>query len=472
MLTLPALEKETLTGWGMRNAAVCRVARPQTVDGLHALVAHARQEGMTIGLRGGGNSYGDAAINAGQVVIESSGLNQILEWNAETGQITVEPGVTIAQIWRKTLPDGWWPAVVPGTSMVTAAGAAAANIHGKNNWHAGAFGDYVVSFDLLLASGETVRCSRDEHEDLFYAAIGSMGLLGIFTRLTLQARRIYSGNVREVQTTHGSLADLIAALEAASDISTDLVAWIDTGARNGELGRGLLRAGNDLREGEDSEPERSMSVRAQEHQSALMRMLPADLIPMLARPMTTPLGVWAANRAQWIRGQNERSSQPRLESYAAANFLLDAIPNWRKTYLPGGLIQHQSFIPRNTAPQAFREILERSHTAGIVPSLSVLKKHRPADEFLLSYLLDGYSLALDYPVRRGEEERVMRLMRTLYDVVVDYGGKLYFAKDSTATPDQAQRMLGTERINRFHELKRQYDPEGLFSSDLYRRVLA
>jgi FAD/FMN-containing dehydrogenase len=215
-----------------------------------------------------------------------------------------------------------------------------------------------------------------------------------------------------------------------------------------------------------------MSLEVQEHRSPLLKILPADLIPTLARPMTSPLGVWAANRAQWRRGQSERSGQPRTEPYAAANFLLDAIPNWRKTYLPGGLIQHQSFIPHDAALAAFREILERSHTAGIVPSLSVLKKHRAADEYLVNYLVDGYSLALDYPVRRGEEERIMRLMRTLNDVVANYGGRLYFAKDSTATAEQVRRMLSADRLERFRALKWQYDARGVFSTDLYRRALA
>lgn len=470
MLTATQLHEEELTGWGLRNRTRCLVARPRSVKEIAALFAEVAASGGTIGLRGAGCSYGDAAINANAVVLDTTALNRILAWDASSGVVTVEPGVTIAQLWRHILPDGWWPAVVPGTSAVTVGGAAAANAHGKNNWRIGCFGDYILAFDLLLPSGETVTCTHEQHSDLFFSAIGGSGLLGCFTKLTLQARRIHSGFVEETQTPHGSLAALIAAMEAATSWATDLVGWTDTGASGPRLGRGLLKAGHDLNPGEDPHPERSLTVAAQE-QRGLVRLVPNGIIPMLARPLTTPLGVWAANRGQWMRGQSGRSRKPHRETYAAANFLLDAIPNWRDTYLPGGLVQHQSFIPRDAALSAFREILERSQKAGIVPSLSVLKKHKPSD-FLLSYLLDGYSLALDYPIHKSSEQRTLRLMRELNDVVADHGGNCYFAKDSTLTAEQERRMVPAARLERFFALKRQYDPRGLLSTDLYRRALA
>jgi FAD/FMN-containing dehydrogenase len=187
--------------------------------------------------------------------------------------------------------------------------------------------------------------------------------------------------------------------------------------------------------------------------------------------MTTRLGVWGANRAQWSRGRRKGARKPQRETYAAANFLLDAIPNWRDIYKPGGLIQHQSFVPREAASSVFAEVLRRSQAAGCVPSLAVLKKHR-GDDFTLSYLLDGYSLALDYPVRRRHEQRLLRLMRELNDVLADHGGRVYFAKDSTATAEQVARMYPPERLAEFVALKARYDPHGLLSTDLYRRVLA
>jgi FAD/FMN-containing dehydrogenase len=199
--------------------------------------------------------------------------------------------------------------------------------------------------------------------------------------------------------------------------------------------------------------------------------MPPGLLPRLARPLTTPAGVRFANRGQWARGAGKRAAAFRLETYARANFLLDAIPDWRDTYQPGGLLQHQAFVPRAAAPAAFAELLRRSQRAGVVPSLAVLKKHRPADG-VLSYLVDGYSLALDYPMRRATAARTLALLAELNDVVADAGGRVYFAKDATATAAQVRRMYGDQALARFAALKERYDPDGLLSTDLYRRVLA
>ena len=116
-------------------------------------------------------------------------------------------------------------------------------------------------------------------------------------------------------------------------------------------------------------------------------------------------------------------------------------------------------------------MLDRSQQAGLAPSFAVLKKHRASDA-PLSCLVDGYSLALDYPVRRGQEEKLRALLTTLNDVAAEAGGRIYFAKDSTLTPAQTQRMYGAEALEQFHALKQQYDPQGLLTTDLYQRAIA
>src|SRR5262249_4516942 len=125
--------EEELAGWGLRNVATCRTATPERVEDVGEILEQVAREGGTIGLRGSGCSYGDAALNSG-AVLNLSRLNHILEWDAATGLVTVEPGVTISRLWRQIISAGWWPAVVPGASAVTVGGAASANAHGKNNW--------------------------------------------------------------------------------------------------------------------------------------------------------------------------------------------------------------------------------------------------------------------------------------------------------------------------------------------------
>ncbi len=67
------------------------------------------------------------------------------------------------------------------------------NVHGKNQYRIGSFGDHVVEFDLLLPSGEIVRCDRERHGDLFHAAIGGLACSGFFVQLKLRMLRAPTG---------------------------------------------------------------------------------------------------------------------------------------------------------------------------------------------------------------------------------------------------------------------------------------
>ncbi|MBF6589701.1 MAG: FAD-binding oxidoreductase [Ktedonobacterales bacterium] len=465
------LAKETLEGYGMRSRANCYVARPRTREEVAAIFAAAAERGMSVGLRGAGCSYGDAALNDGQIVLDCAALNRVLAWDPRVGEITVEPGVTIEHLWRHTLAAGWWPPVVPGTMAVTVGGAAASNIHGKNNWRDGTFGDHITRFEFLLPSGELVTCTRERNADLFFAAIGGFGLLGCFVSLTLRLRPLTSGLVRVRQTAHASLAELLAALEASTAEATHLVAWIDTSARGKHIGRGLLKAMRELAPGEDPDPEGSLDPTTQPPSGRLAGVLPVTWIPRLARPIATPLGIRFVNAGQWLRGNLPGAARPHDERYVPANFLLNFIPNFTHIYRPGGLIQHQSFVPGEKAEAVFRAIIERSQAAHLVPALAVLKKHRPSG-FLLNYLPDGYSLALDYAVPRRAETATLALMGELNALVAAHGGSFFLAKDSTLSPEDYQRAFGVTALERFAALKARYDPDQRLQTDLYRRVIA
>ena len=174
---------EAVDAWGGAITSVSYVYRPVTREQLYELLLLAKSSGRSIGLRGGGNSYGDAAMNSENILLDMRRMNRILAWDPLQGVVRAEPGVTLAQLWQYILEDGWWPPVVTGTSKTTLGGCAGMNVHGKNADQVGTIGDHILEFDMMLPSGEVLTCSRDENSDLFYAAIGGFGMLGVFVSL-------------------------------------------------------------------------------------------------------------------------------------------------------------------------------------------------------------------------------------------------------------------------------------------------
>jgi FAD/FMN-containing dehydrogenase len=465
---LPADRLERVSSWGGSTSAMSWVYRPTTLDGLHDVLALARREGRNVGLRGGGQSYGDASTNAENLCLDTTRMNRVLAWDPGTGRIRCEPGVTIRQLWQYAIEDGWWPPVVSGTMHVTLGGAAGMNIHGKNNWKVGTIGEHIDEFELLLPSGEIVRCARDERPELFHAAIGGFGMLGCFTSITLRMKRVYSGLVEVDPVPVRCLDEMFDVVESRMDQADYLVGWMDTFAHGGELGRGLVHQANYLHDDEDRAAAQTLRVVNQELPPTLMGVVPKSIMWALMRPFTNDPGVRVVNFAKYRMSMLEGQRRYR-QSHAGFAFLLDYVPDWKKAYGPGGLIQYQSFVPADAARAVYREKLERSHRAGLTPYLGVFKRHR-VDPFLMTHAVDGYSLALDFKVTAANRRRLWEHAAELTGVVLDAGGRFYFAKDSTLTAALLERYRAEDRVRRFLSLKRELDPEGLLQTDLWRRL--
>jgi len=464
---------EWVEGWGMAVGARSRVLRPASVDGIREAYATARRDGVPLGLRGTGNSYGDASVNATGHVLDCSRMNRILGWDARTGVAELEPGVTVEQLWKRILPEGWWPRVVSGTMFPTMAGALAMNIHGKNNFTAGTFGDATVEFDLVLPGGELLTCNRERNAELFHAAIGGFGMLGAFSRVVLRTHRVHSGELLVQAMAEPNLRRMLATMEAHRGDSDYLVGWIDAFAEGEAAGRGLIHRATYLREGEDRDPAATLAVRHQELPANILGVIPKAEVWRLLAPFNNDTGMRLINGAKFLSGQLEARRAPHRQSHAAFAFLLDYVPNWKWAYgrtpVETGLIQFQAFVPHATAEEALGELLSRSRRHRIVPYLGVLKRHRP-DPFLMTHGLDGWSLAMDFKVSPRRREALWRHCAALTEIVLAAGGRFYFAKDLVIGPRDAERAFPPQNLQRFLELKRTLDPGMLLQTNLYRRI--
>ena len=175
-----------LENFGHSHSAPAYFIKVNIPEEIAEVFAHAQKTGLKITARGAGRSYNDAALSGGGIVLDMRGMNAITRWDKSTGLITAQPGVTLEQVWQKVEPDGWWPPVVSGTMRTTLGGCLSANIHGKNNFKMGTIGEHVVEFTATLPTGAEVTCSPQKNADLFYSLISGLGMLGIFTSITLQ----------------------------------------------------------------------------------------------------------------------------------------------------------------------------------------------------------------------------------------------------------------------------------------------
>ncbi len=463
--TIPYTRFTTLENFGHSLKAACYLYRPASSAEIAEVFQFAKKSGLTITTRGAGRSYNDAALNGGGIVMDLSGMNKVISWNPQTGIITAQPGLNLQGLWQTVLPDGWWPPVVSGTMFTTLGGCLGMNIHGKNNFKMGTIGEHVLEFTALLPTGAEITCSPTKNADLFYAMISGMGMLGVFTSITLQMKKLHSGLITVHAFPVRNLKEQLDALLEGAPKHDYIVGWLDAMVGGASLGRGQIHAADYLHEGEDPEPRKTMRVEYQTLPPTILGFPKSWLHYFMAPFSVAPL--WSlVNTAKYVASL--RTGEYR-QSHAAFHFLLDYVPNWERAYGRGGLIQYQSFVPKETAYDAWKELLALSIKRGLPSYLGVTKRHRP-DAFLFTHAVDGFSLALDFKVTTGTQKRMSDMLQEFDRIILQAGGRFYFAKNSETAPETARRFLGEEALERFKKLKQRTDPNNLLESDLFRRV--
>jgi FAD/FMN-containing dehydrogenase len=389
---------------------------------------------------GAGRSYGDSCLNAGRDLVDCHRLNRILGFDASTGVVRCEAGVSLADIIETFLPKGWFVPVTPGTSFVTVGGAIANDVHGKNHHCAGTFGAHIKRLALHRSDSGLIACSSAENSDLLHATVAGLGLTGVIASADIQLKRVAGPWMATESIPFSSLRAFLDLSHESNDHYEYTVAWID--CFSGKNARGIFFRGN--------------------HAANYPRKFRPQRGPTL--PFALP--AWVLNR--WsVRAFNAayyevhaHGKRAGMAPYDEFFYPLDAIRQWNLLYGEQGFLQYQCVIPEEHL-EAVEELLERIARSGMGSFLGVLKQFGSAPPAgMLSFPRPGLTIALDFAMRGA---RTLELLRSFDEVVKQSGGALYPAKDARMSPAMFQSSFP-----QWHSLIPYIDPK--MSSSFWRRV--
>jgi len=225
--------KKTVSGWGNFPKQTGYVYRPEKIQEVKSILNdNTTSHFIPYGL---GRSYGDTALNQNSGVLLTDRMNHMLAFNEEAGLLTCEAGVSLADIIDVFLPRGFFLPVTPGTTYVTVGGAIANDVHGKNHHVDGCFSEFVQTFDLLLASGEVITCSRTENPEIFWATVGGIGLTGVILTATIQLIRVETSYINATYEKAQNLDEAFDKFVENDKNYKYSVAWIDCLSRGDSL---------------------------------------------------------------------------------------------------------------------------------------------------------------------------------------------------------------------------------------------
>lgn len=419
--------------WGRYPRITSSVSVPRNYQDVQKIVTKLSE----VTPRGLARSYGDSAL--GNNVLLTSELDSFLNFDETSGILTCQAGVSLDEILKVFVPQGWFLPVTPGTRFVTVGGAIASDIHGKNHHSEGTFCDHVLSIKLLVGSGEILSVSANSHPELFRATCGGMGLTGVILEAEFQLKKIHSSNIEETTYKCRNLDEVLSRFDETKD-ATYSVAWIDCLAKGKKLGRSLLMVG-----------EHSDSGELVAHKNKAIPFL-FDLPSFLMNKFTMSIFNWL----YFHKALNKIHTH--VIPYAPFFYPLDIASDWNRAYGKPGFLQYQFVIPFSAGAEGLRTILTKIADSGKGSMLAVLKVFGESNDNLLSFPLAGYTLALDFKV----EDSIFPLLEQLDELVIELGGRIYLTKDARMSESTMKRSY--PKWDEFEAVRQKYSGSEKFTS--------
>ena len=429
-----------LSGRGRTKSGVSQVCRPERVADVAKYLEQVGKSGIIV--RGSGNSYADQALNAGGAVMSSKRLDCIRSFDAETGELICEPGITLQTISEVYAPQGFMLATATASGQHTLGGAIAANVVGQNGHKRMSLAKSVNWIDVVLADGTTLRASEKENDSLFKAIIGGQGLIGIIVLVSITLMKKPQENVLVEKRRIADLDELTNALKSARRTADFCSVWIDTSAKPEAVGRGILKTASFTKDAGTGQPFSFPKVKM---------TMPHAALHIAAMPVFKNL-----------RYRFTPAETKMIEPYEKFLYSSDNV----KVFSGKGVYQLEISFSEAEGPQAIRRILTELAQTRINTCRAELVLTK---EDTLSYLgttQRGYTLSLDFCRRKGLED----FLKHLIMVAGEHNGKVSLRNDALLEHRHLVTMY--KNLEKFIKVRDTFDPQRKFDSDFGRRLFS
>ena len=434
---------------GLNPVPVWAIATPHNTD---EVVDAMRRSDGPVSIGGGRFSMGGQVASPMSLHLDLRQMNQVLAFSPSDKTIRVQAGIRWRAIQRFIDPHGLAVKIMQSYANFTVGGSLSVNCHGRYM----GLGPVILSvrsIKLVLADGELVEASRTTNPELFYAAIGGYGAVGVIVEAELDLadnHRVMRLNRKlGVGEYLAHFRDHIRNNRQAVFHNADLypphfqrarsVTWVETEREPTHLQR--------LHEVDDAYPLHRYFVWA---------------------ITETPLGKW--RREYVIDPLLFRKKAVHWRNYEASYDVAELEPSSREraTY-----VLQEYFCPAERFEDfvaKMAEILQRHR----VNTVNVSVRHAHADPGTLLAWARGetFAFVLYYKQRTRDnaKNRVAVWTRELIDAAISVGGAYYLPYQPHGTP--AQFHAAYPRARELFALKTRVDPQYRFRNVLWDRYYA
>src|SRR5213594_1251180 len=443
----------------LNRIRVRELLRPRTSDEFVEIVRSASRQGLPISVSGCRHSMGAQQFATDSLCIDTRSLDRVISFDQESGLIEAEAGIQWPKLIHTYLDaqahrEKQWGIAQKqtGADTFTLGGSLSSNVHGRGLAMKPLISN-IESFTLINADGKSIRCSRDENNELFRLATGGYGLFGLIdsVRLRLVPRQKLRRVVEIIRA--DDLPKRFQERIAQKFLYGDFQFLVDEKSPD-FLQRGVFSCYEPI---DEHGPIVAKKELREDDWLELLRLAYTDREKAFERYSDYYLST---------NGQTYWSDTNQLSAYLPnyAQKISDEIGGQESS-----LIITEVYVPRLDLPNFLAqaaELLRSNRTIVIYGTVRLIEKD---DESFLAWAKESYAciifnlLTLHTPA--GIESSA-RSFRGLIGLAIPRSGSYYLTYHKFAKPEQVVACY--PQFKQFLNLKRKYDPTERFQSDWYR----
>lgn len=435
---------------GLYSVQVARAETPRSTGEVATLV---RQWPGAVAVGGGRYSMGGQIAVKGGLHLDMRQMNQLVWLRPSDRAVRVQAGMRWRDLQDHLDPLGLAVKTMQSYSNFTVGGSVSVNVHGRYVGH-GPIGHTVRALQLVLADGSVVEASQTTHTELFRAVIGGYGAVGVITEVELE------------------LAENVRIERVVANVPLDR--YVDHFTTKILSDKRAILHNADLLPPNFDAPVSVSWLRSPDHHPLTET---ARLVPRGQSYGLEQNAIWVMTEVPGGQDLRKAVVHPLLMGAPAVKWLnheasLDAAELEPRTRALSTYVLQEYFVPeRQFLPfaRAMAGVLQTRK----VEALNVSIRHAPADRIsMLPWAREEvFSFVLYYKQRtwQSAQEAVGRWTRELIDVALRHEGRYYLPYQLHATKQQFESAY--PEVTQLRRLKRQIDPAGKLSNELWRKYL-
>ena len=440
------------------------VSEVVAVDGLQAVqdtVLRSARESASIAIAGGRHAMGGQQFCSGGLLLDTRGMNRVLEFDSELGTLEVEAGIqwpeVIAYLTEKQAgSERPWGVIQKqtGADRLSIGGALAANVHGRGLAMTPIVGD-IESFVLVRPDGSAITCSREENSELFRLAIGGYGLFGC----------IYSARIR---LTPRQMLERVVELQSIEELPQLFEERIRDGFLYGDFQFATDDRSDDfLRRGvfscyrpvdHASPPPDAQRALSHDDWQRLLYLAHTDKSEAFKQYSTHYLAT---------SGQIYYSDAHQFADYTVGYHA--RVDELTRATTPSTEMITEIYVPRLRLPDFMAQVADDFRSKGTNLIYGTIRLIERDDESFLAWATQPWACIIfnicTLHTPEGIEDAA-DAFRGLIDRAIERGGKYYLTYHRWARRDQVETCY--PQFADFLRAKRLHDPDERFQSDWYR----